>query len=330
MILDETVKINVSYGNIGKLKNQGFDVKMNDIIDLPISHLSKGSGIKINVKCDICGDEKYVIYNSYIKNYKKYNLYTCLKCCSLKRKKTCFEKYGVDSFSKTEECKEKTRETCLEKYGVDTPLKSDDIKIKIKETLFENYGVDNPSQSGEIKDRKKETMFKNYGVEHAFHSLEIKQKVDNTIYEKYGVTNISKNEDIKIKKIQTCLNNHGVEFYVQSNDHKINMGFILLEDREDYDLYRKTVVNLTYRIKKQLFNNWDGYDYYDGEYIKDNIKLNHNNSKYPTIDHKISVYHGFVNNIDPIEISNIENLCITKKGINCKKNKLIEEKFVKK
>ena len=41
---------------------------------------------------------------------------------------------------------------------------------------------------------------------------------------------------------------------------------------------------------------------------------------YPTIDHKISVFNGFINNISPEEISQLENLCITKRTNNSKKN----------
>ena len=37
------------------------------------------------------------------------------------------------------------------------------------------------------------------------------------------------------------------------------------------------------------------------------------------IDHKISIFHGFINNIDPILISDISNLCITKRYINSSK-----------
>ena len=44
--------------------------------------------------------------------------------------------------------------------------------------------------------------------------------------------------------------------------------------------------------KKQLFENWDGKDYYDGVYIKDNFILQSGSKEYPTIDHKTSVSYG--------------------------------------
>jgi hypothetical protein len=69
-------------------------------------------------------------------------------------------------------------------------------------------------------------------------------------------------------------------------------------------------------------------NYYDGEYIKDNIKLKSGNRLYPTIDHKISVYYGFLNNISVDDISDIKNLCVTKSHLNSKKRDLNEDEFI--
>jgi hypothetical protein len=92
----------------------------------------------------------------------------------------------------------------------------------------------------------------------------------------------------------------------------------------EYKKYRNKITILTNKNKEKLLENWDGRDYYDGEYIKDNFVLPNSNKEYPTIDHKISVYYGFNNNISVEEISNINNLCITKKYINSSKNKKCE------
>ena len=81
--------------------------------------------------------------------------------------------------------------------------------------------------------------------------------------------------------------------------------------------------------RKRGRNKWNGYDYYDNEYIKENYKLNYNDNNYPTIDHKISIYYGFSNNIEPYIISNTDNLCITKKEINRKKSIRNENEFKK-
>jgi len=68
-------------------------------------------------------------------------------------------------------------------------------------------------------------------------------------------------------------------------------------------------------------------DYYDNEYIKENFKLNSNNKNYPTIDHKNSIFYGFINNVSSNEIGGLSNLCITKRFINGSKNKKTEEEF---
>lgn len=52
------------------------------------------------------------------------------------------------------------------------------------------------------------------------------------------------------------------------------------------------------------------------------VKLNHKN-----IDHKISVYYVYINNIPTSEIGSLENSYITKRSINSKKVRLIEKLF---
>lgn len=71
----------------------------------------------------------------------------------------------------------------------------------------------------------------------------------------------------------------------------------------------------------------DGIDYYDGEYIKDNFKYESRSPNYPTIDHKISIRYGYDNNISVDEISNLDNLCVTKKKINTSKYTKTETEF---
>jgi len=97
---------------------------------------------------------------------------------------------------------------------------------------------------------------------------------------------------------------------------------------ENYTLYRNEVRRITKNNSKLLVENWNGNDYYDEEYIKEYYNLDSNDPKYPTIDHKISIYHGFSNNIPAEEIADISNLCITKRSINSSKNSLIEENFI--
>lgn len=93
--------------------------------------------------------------------------------------------------------------------------------------------------------------------------------------------------------------------------------------------YRREVRRITKKNERKLLESWNGIDYYDGEYIKENLKMSPYDKDYPSIDHKISILYGFKNNISPEELSDINNLCVTKIKINSAKRDLIEEEFIK-
>jgi len=100
---------------------------------------------------------------------------------------------------------------------------------------------------------------------------------------------------------------------------KTNSFVPIYEEMSTFLLYKRNCQKLTYRLKKKIFEEWDGYDFYDDEYIKGNKNFNNTNPLYPTIDHKISIFYGFLNNISEEEICDMKNLCITKRSINCSK-----------
>ncbi len=98
----------------------------------------------------------------------------------------------------------------------------------------------------------------------------------------------------------------------------------------EFRTYKKKVQYRTELIRKEIYESWNGLDHYDGEFIKENLKLHYNHSDYPTIDHKISCFFGFINNIPVEEIAKSDNLCITKRKLNAKKSNLTESEFVEK
>jgi hypothetical protein len=174
----------------------------------------------------------------------------------------------------------------------------------------------------------KETMFDRYGDLYS-KTQECKEKISSTILSKYGFSHYSKTDEYKDKFKLTCLNKYGVdnpfkssEFKIQENKRKVmedKMLWITVEELSDWKLYRNKVRNITRLSVKKL--EWNGTDYYDNEYIKENFSLHHLDSNYPTIDHKTSIFDGFVNNL-PIEvIASVDNLCWTKRIINITKNK---------
>lgn len=222
MILTKTINFKLNQFNSHYFKKIGYDVEGKEYIDVRIEDIGKGTMIKIEVKCDVCGHHKTIGYRKYWKNFNKYGVYSCSNKCS---------------------------------------------------------------------------MFKN----------------ERTNLERYGVTHQCQSEITINNIIKT----------------KIERGFISLNTASFID-YRRVVNNLTEKNRQKLFSDWNGFDYYDGEYIKDNLSLWYNDSKYPSLDHKVSILYGFENGIPPEEISDLKNLCITKRSLNSSKGFKTEELYKQK
>jgi hypothetical protein len=191
----------------------------------------------------------------------------------------------------------KANKTSMDKYGVEHFSNLQ----KVKSTCLKKYGTENPSQVNEFKEKRKKTMLKLYGVEYYVLSNDFSEKSEKTSIVNYGTPHPMMSDKMKeLKK----------EYYIKD-------GFNITTN--EFELYKNKVYNLTKKNKKELLNLWDGIDYYDNEYIKDNFNLSGSHGNYPTIDHKISIFEGFKNNIVAEEISKIENLCFTKRYINSRK-----------
>jgi len=178
---------------------------------------------------------------------------------------------------------------------------------KVKKTTLDKYGVSNTSKLKDKQNKWKKTNLEKYGVENTFQSEIIKEKIKQYYRDNYD----------------------GAEWNTQIKEIRDKNGWIPDENLEGFEKYIRIVRRLTKRNKKELFEKWNGYDYYDGECIKNNFILKSTDKNYPTIDHKISIKYGFLNGVDEKIISSIENLCITKKKINSTKNYKIEIDFIK-
>jgi len=253
--------------------------------------LTHGSHAIVDVSCDYCGDILHVIYKNYIKHISVCDKSACSKkeCSNQKIKDVCMIKYGVENPYQAEFVKEKTKKTLIEKYGADHPMHVESIKNKVKQTNLERYGVEYPTVLEDVKEKSINTCLKKYGVTH----------------------------ESKLPSQQEIRKNTRIKNGNQIPDCKLS----------SYTIYRKRVDNISDILKKELLKNWDGYDYYDNEYIKDNFNLDSHDVNYPTLDHKTSVQYGFLNGISVEDISDIQNLCITKNSNNAKKWKLNEGEF---
>lgn len=177
MIINKTVDIKINAANYRHYKLYYDNIKCGNIITVNIDQLTNGSNVKILAKCDSCGTEKMLSYNSYLKNMNNGNTYTCCRKCA----------------------QHKIEISCLNKYGVNNPFKSEIIKNKIKKTNNIKYGVEYSSQNEEIKEKVKKTNNIKYGVDYPQQNKNILEKSNNTNIEKYGFNRSSKDNDVKNK-----------------------------------------------------------------------------------------------------------------------------------
>jgi len=236
------------------------------------------------------GDKITIPVNHLMKNSRIRIDVECENCHSIQN--LSYQKYNMNvdrgGVYYCKKCNNITfKKSFNEKYNVDNPLQLDWVKDKIRNTVSTEYGVDWITKTQEVKDKVRNTFIINYGG----HPMKTKEILDKVT-------------DIKIK-------NNTIRFY----------------DLEKLIDYRKRVMNVTEKNKKILFNNWDGYDYYDGEDIKEYLTLHQYNRLCPNVDHKISISYGFKNNIDINIIADISNLCITKKYLNILKSGKTDSEF---
>jgi len=89
MLKNKTVKLKVSRKTITHYRKLGYDCNINEYIDIKITDLQKGSHVKVDVICDVCGTEKVIMYQKYVKNINNQDIYCCSsKCAQFKVKST--------------------------------------------------------------------------------------------------------------------------------------------------------------------------------------------------------------------------------------------------
>jgi hypothetical protein len=248
---------------------------------------------------DVVYGELYDMDVKYVSRYSKYKILAKCETCGAE-KELPMQKYHQNwERSESYNCK-----ACN--------------NITYKKSMLEKYGYDNPAKMESSIKKRKETCLEKYGNEYVVNSDYSKEKTKIIFDEKYD-GHPMRNREIKNKIIK------------KSKITKIKRGLVVPDEKlTQWELYRRTVRNITNSNKKKLMESWDGFDYYDGEYIKDNFNIKHTDYDFPTMDHKISIIYGFKNNIPPEDIGDISNLCMTKKGINSSKSFLTEDAYNKK
>lgn len=237
MILQHEIDININNSNYKYYKELGYDTTKKTLT-IKTKDLSKGSNVKINVKCDICGCIKCIKYNSLIKNNYIDN-YLCIKC---KRKKNLLEKYGVENIFQLEKIKEKIKEINKKKRNVEYVSQSEEIKEKIKKKSIEKYGVDHHLKSNIVKEKRIITCLEKYGVDNVSKIGDIKRKKENTCYKNFGVKYISQRDIFK-----EIVNNKNI------NKLKIKYDIDLIGIDDNNFFIRCNMCNKIFDINKKSF-----------------------------------------------------------------------------
>jgi len=340
MVKNNESKVEITTRNKKYYNDKNYNCNVGDVIAIDVTTMSKKSKNVVIAICEICEGENELSFVKYNINIERGGFYSCKKCSDVKRRKTTFEKYGVEYITQLKELKEKqsnwmsskefrdkSNKTQINKYGslfVQTDDFKKDNSVKMKENIKkkkENGEYFTFLSSSGNNELKKKGMFNKYGASYSFHIPEIKKKIQESNLEKYGHISPFGNKEIQVGiKNNIIYKSLEKEWTFNGDKYKLDL----------FRIYRRKVRYETDLLREKLFSEWNGYDYYDNEYIKDNFNLNKNDNNYPSIDHKISCFYGFINNLDTSIISDISNLCITKRIINSKKSQLNEDEFINK
>jgi hypothetical protein len=99
MLITDKLNTKIVPLNIGHLKKFYPNIKLYEIIEIDINHLSEKSPIIIECICEICGINNKLQYRAYLRNKNRYNYYSCKRC---KNKKTNLTKeylYGDANYN---------------------------------------------------------------------------------------------------------------------------------------------------------------------------------------------------------------------------------------
>ena len=255
MIINNIMNINLNGRTIEYYKEKGYDTS-NKKIDICVKDLHKNSHIKIDVKCDICGNLKKISYRAYCKNIEKYKLYSCSnKCANFKNKLTSIELYGVDHFSKTKEFIDKVIKTTNDKYEKNFYTQTKEYKKRIEKYHKEhNYDEQNLKRISTNK--------KLYEAEY-YQQSKSYSNIKNDIINKYKTTVesklINKYKDLNLLSVK---NNYYYIFKCNKN-HNFEIDRGLLKNR----LHLKTEVCT---ICNPIDNHNSGYEIQLQNFIKNN------------------------------------------------------------
>ena len=122
-------------------------------------------------------------HSYYLRDYCSIGCRNKNKDLIKKTKETFIKKYGVESYTETEDFKEK------QKNFLKNEKKKKERHEKIKKTLLQKYGVDNPMKIDDFKEKANQTFKKNYLKKKNLYLINLEKDFEkgfNYIKEKYN------------------------------------------------------------------------------------------------------------------------------------------------
>lgn len=135
--LNQRITVRANNFNIAHFNSIGYFPKLNEYIEIFVKELPTGSGLKIDVECNYCGE---IVKKSYRRFLETEDDLCCDSCKQEKMMKTSLAKYGNICSLRNEIVLEKSKKTNMKKLGVEFPFQDRDILKKCRDTTIEKYG----------------------------------------------------------------------------------------------------------------------------------------------------------------------------------------------
>jgi DNA-directed RNA polymerase subunit M/transcription elongation factor TFIIS len=92
MIKEEKVLIKINIRNITYYRNLNYDINGKELL-VDIKDLNPSSKVRITATCELCGNEKELLYCKYVmnKNRNDKGFYSCFKCKNIEKEKRAEE-----------------------------------------------------------------------------------------------------------------------------------------------------------------------------------------------------------------------------------------------
>jgi hypothetical protein len=197
MILNENVEIKVHTKNKLLYKEN----KIGDIIQVNVFELTKGSNVKIDVRCDNCPTTNKISYYDYNRATKdNTRKYYCNKCSYIHTQNTISDKYGdgITNVMHIKEVKERHKDSVNSVDFIEADRKR-------KDTNNDRYGVDYVQQNKDINDKTSKTVEDKYGVKYIFHTVEnIEKSITSSHTEESNKKRKNSNKNRIILNIKNC------------------------------------------------------------------------------------------------------------------------------